>query len=202
MVRISWAPNAPPLRGVRLTVTEEAMHYILGCEPGRPIVKGPDVDEPWTDGRVLQLRPVEPLVYTLDGSAAGEPAAMYDGIAPVWSDDLCAALREAGADNLEAYKAVLRDPQNRREWPGYCAVNVIGLVAAVDLERSGLTGSAEERGDLDPGALVLDEEATEPFRLFRLAESPDLVIVDERVREAVERRRVPGVLFVRPGLEE
>ena len=81
-------------------------------------------------------------------------------------------------------------------------MNVVGRIAAVDLKRLGLTGDDEERGDLDPEYFVLDERAAAPFRLFRLAESPDLVIVDDQVREAVERRGVPGVFFRRPGPEE
>lgn len=178
------------------------MLYVLSSEPGRPIVKGPDVDEPWTEGRVLDFQPVEPLVYTLDPKAGGAPAAMYDGIVPVWRDDLLAALREAGVDNLQTYRAVLKDDGSRQSWPQYHSVNVLGLVATVDLARSGITASEEERGDLDPETLVLDEKNTEWFRLFRLAESPDLIIADDCVREAVERRRVPGVLFLRPGGEE
>jgi len=178
------------------------MHFILDCEPGWPIRQGPDVDEPWTEGQKLMFPPDEPLRYTIEPQVEGEPASMYEGLAPVWSEDLVAALREAGVHNLESFPAIVQDPTGRREWSRYRAVNVVGRVAAVDLKRSGLTGDEEERGDLDPENFVLDERAAAPFRLFRLAESPDLVIVDDQVRVAVERRGVPGVRFRRPGPEE
>src|SRR5437870_10618312 len=105
------------------------MHYILDCEPGRPIVQGPDVEEAWTEGRALESPPREqPLVFTLDPGAATEPAAMYEGITPVWSEDLLVAMREAGVDNLETYRAQLLDPRGGRVWQRYWAVNVVGLV--------------------------------------------------------------------------
>ena len=77
------------------------MHFILDCEPGWPLRQGPDVDEPWTEGQKLVFPPDEPLRYTIEPQIEGEPAAMYEGLAPVWSEDLVAALREAGVHNLE-----------------------------------------------------------------------------------------------------
>lgn len=176
-------------------------HYVLQGEPGRPLAAGPAVDEPWTEGARLTRPPAEPLVFTLD-RGEGDPGAVYaGGLVPVWSEALVAAMREAGADNLEAFPAVLRDPGSGKEWTGYRAVNVVGCVAGVDFERSGLDRSSIEGLALYPSWFVLAEPELAWFRLFRLAESPDLVVVDERVREAVERRGVAGVTFVEPGSE-
>jgi hypothetical protein len=177
------------------------MHFVLGCAPARAIIAGPDADEAWGEGRLLELPPAAPLVFTLDPAASDQPASMYDGLFPLWSDALLRAVREAGVDNLQAFPAALQDARSGRPWSPYWAVNVVGLVAAVDLEGSGLPADGE-RGDLPPAVFVLDQKKAAPFRLFRLAESPDLVLVDEQVRRAIERRPDLGdVSFTRPGPE-
>jgi hypothetical protein len=175
------------------------MHFILHCTRGRSIIEGPDVDEPWCEGHLLESPPTAPLMFTLDPVVGDEPASMYDGLVPVWSDPFLSAMREAGVDNVEAHPAVLQDVHSGTELSHYWAVNVVGLVSAVDFQSSGLTEHAEERGDLEPEGFVLDQKKANRFRLFRLAESPDLLLVDEHVRRSIERRGLVDVQFTRPG---
>jgi hypothetical protein len=177
------------------------MHFILGHAPRGFIVESPDVDEPWCEGRLLELPPTGPQMFTLGEAVDDEPSSMYDGLIPLWSEKLLGAMREAGVDNVEAFPAVLLDGRSGKQWNAYWAVNIVGLVAAVDLQGSGLVGGADERGDLDAEGFVLDQKKADPFHIFRLAESPDLVLVDEQVRRAIERRELLDIEFKRPGPE-
>jgi len=175
------------------------MHYVLSCAAGRAIVGGPSVEEPWCEGRLLDFPPAAPLIFTLDPDDAAAPQSIYDGIVSLWSEPLMQAMRAAGVDNLQAHPAVLEDPRRRLPPAGFWAVNVIGVVAAVDLEASDLSADATERGALEPWHFVLDEARAAPFRIFRLAESPDLILVDEGVRRAIERSGLTDVILTRPG---
>lgn len=178
------------------------MRYVLECDIGLPIQEEPDLDELWTEGCLLTTPPSEPLVFVMASDDAREPAAMYDCMIPLWHDDLLKAVREAGVDNIEAFPAVLREAGGGREWREYWAVNVVGLVAALDFERSGLEGDLEEHGDLEAPDIVLDDAKAGSFLLFRLAESPDLIVVADPVRESIERHNIPGLQFLVPGVDE
>ena len=84
-----------------------------------------------------------------------------------------------GVDNLDLYRAIVRDPVTGQEWRDYWAFNVLGLVAAA----------------VETPALGIDESRTMGLFLFRLVEAPSLIVVDERVVDAVLRRAIPGVVF-------
>jgi len=170
-------------------------HYLLSCAPGRALVEAPEADEPWCEGRAVD-EPTAPLVATLDPVGSVPPASMYEGLVPLWSGALLAAVREAGADNLQVSAAVLVESASGRQWKDYWAVNVLGLVGAVDLAGSGMATDAATRGDLEPGSWRIDPKRAAHFRIFRLAESPDLVVVDEAVRRAVVRVALPDVELI------
>ncbi len=53
--------------------------------------------------------------------------------------------------------------------------------------------------DTDFDSLVIDEEKTMGFRLFRLAENCSAIVVSEEVKVAIEERGIPGIVFYGPG---
>jgi hypothetical protein len=158
------------------------MHYMMSCErlaTRRAIAQGPGLEtEPWVFGRKLSFEVPEPLIYTLH-LGSGMLLPMYEEREPLMRQDLLDALLEAGVDNLDVYRATVRDPVAAREWDNYWAFNVLGLVAA---------------GVSDP-ALTIDESKTKGLLLFRLAEVPSIIVVDEIVRQAVQRRAIPDMVF-------
>ena len=158
------------------------MHYLMSCErPAtlRTIGQGPGLTtEPWVFGRKVASKVPDPLVYTLQ-PGQGDLSPMYTEGQPIMRQDMVDALQEAGVDNLDLYRAIVRDPVTGQEWHNYWAFNVLGLVAA----------------GVETPALGIDESRTMGLLLFRLVEAPTLIVVDERVMHVVLRRAIPGVVF-------
>lgn len=172
-----------------------------GEYPIRPISKSPEGLGNWRDGSPVARSVPEPLVYTLRAGAEGEPKPMYYAEAvPVMRDDVAATLRAAGVHNIEYFDAVLKDPDNGREYTDYKAYNIVGLVACADMTASRLMDSNEsDLLDMDFESLVIDESRTGGALLFRLAENVSAIVVHEQVKRAIEDSGIPGFVFYGPG---
>ena len=180
-------------------------HFVMACHgvyPSTTVENGPDLDNdpPWLSGQPLRRPVPTPLIYTLDPARPGNIPAMFDSIAyPFMRDDLIEALRSVGVDNLELFDAVIVDPTTGEEHHNFKAFNIIGAVAAADLSKSIVANTSDSTMiDMDFDSLAIDERRAAPFRLFRLAESVDAIIVDEAVKIAVEQRQIEGMVFYDP----
>jgi hypothetical protein len=154
----------------------------------------PDLDQGATlvepDGlAVMDLRrgswvsrvPDAPPVFMLDTASDAAPHWIGDRI-PLVSERLLGAFKRAGIDNFQTFPVLLSCAG--REWPGYVAFNVIGLVDGADSDASVGTLLTEE----DPGPrlvqysnLVLASARTRDLGMFRLADSPNMLLVHDRV---------------------
>lgn len=93
------------------------------------------------------------------------------------SDALIAVLRGIGVDNFQCFPARLVNPGTGRERTGYHLFNVLGVAS--------LAGGADGAGAGVGGP--------DGLHMFRLAESPATLVVDETVRDAlVAHRPVEG----------
>lgn len=180
-------------------------YFVMVCTgeaPSAALGGAPEMnDAPWFHGGVLSGHVEEPLIYALDPGRPGNIPVMYDDAAyPLMRDDLLEALRAAGVDNLQVFDAIIRDPATGAEHTNYKAFNIVGVVSAAEMEKSVLMGTSEDSTmiDVDFDSLSIDEERAAPFRLFRLAESVNAIIVDDHVRDEVERRGIPGIEFWDP----
>jgi hypothetical protein len=179
-------------------------YFVMTCDgvyPSAALEDGPDLDGPsWYLGRRLTEMVPEPLVYTLDPSRPGNLRVMYyDEPYPVMRNDLVEALQSAGVDNLQLYRAVIRDPSDGTEHTDYKSFNIVGVVSAADMAGSVLMGTSESAMvDVDFESLAIDEDRAGSFRMFRLAESVNAIIVDDKVKHEVERREIPGMVFYDP----
>ena len=163
----------------------------------------------WWLGRKITTPIPEPLVYKLDTDIdpetgkpmRGNPKAMYDADdPPVMREDLKAALWDAGVDNIDFYKAIVKDPLDGKELTNYWAFNVLGLVSCADMKKSKLMGTSQSQLlDVDFDSLVIDEKATMGFSFFRMAENISAIIVSDGVKEMVERHKIPGMVFYSSG---
>ena len=125
---------------------------------------------------------------------------MYSASIPLMRDDLLKALSDAGVDNLETFRAVLRDPFSNKDLKNYKAVNIVGVVSAADADKSErMDGSDSEMIDVDFSSLVIDESRTGGALMFRLAEAVNAIVVHEKVKNAIEKRGIPGMIFYGPG---
>lgn len=103
------------------------------------------------------------------------------------SDTLVAVLRAAGVDNFQCFPARLIDPRTGREHTGYQLFNVLGLAS---LPAAG-AGEADGVADGPDG-----------LHMFRLADSPATLVVDDVVRAALVANRPPegwGIMLEQMG---
>ncbi|MBZ4421355.1 imm11 family protein [Myxococcus sp. RHSTA-1-4] len=127
----------------------------------------------------------------------------YMGASPscmVVSGRFVEALRSAGVDNVDYYPAQLVDEASGQTTPGYQAANVVGLITCVDREKSVYTPMpgfpadvVQRNGVLEFKALHLDYSKVQGAKLFRLFEKTGIVIVDESVKEAIEKAGLRGI---------
>jgi|SRR5450755_1776125 hypothetical protein len=151
----------------------------------------------WTKGKRFATPPTGPLQVKMDGDGILMP--MFNRGILLFSDDLVSAIRGSGVDNIDCYDAVLIDPVANQAYTNYKAVNIIGLIAAVDLGKSKYhMPSGVARIDTDFDSVVIDESKTGDLLLFRLAECVTAIVVHERVRGYIERAGIPYLTFVDP----
>lgn len=148
-----------------------------------PEIEGVDS---WMDGSLITVPVPEPLEFELDPNEPGPLKEMYNLDMLIMSERLVSALRQAGVDNLQVFRAAILDPQTATRREDYQVVNVVGRVAAADLERS--TWSAPTGRpiiDVDFDSLAIDERRAGDLLLFRLAECVSAIIVHARIRDAL-----------------
>lgn len=180
------------------------MYYVMTCEgivPRTTIDKSPKVPgSPWNSGQPITAKIPEPLVYTLDPDYPGKMIPLYDIAETLMRDDLLKAIRAAGVDNLQAFKAVIVDPKSGKEHKDYNAVNIIGVVSAADRDKSkAMEGLDSPMIDAVFDSLVIDEAKTGGALMFRLAEAVGTIVVHEQVKDKIESAKIPGMTFYEPG---
>jgi hypothetical protein len=163
------------------------------------IVGGPDDLDPidWLEGK--KLTPVASPVVLEMHEASGESGDLADiagGLYTVFSDRLRKTLVAAGVDNVDYFPARLVHPVSGNRSDDYALVNVLGLVEAVDKSKSTMTGIG---GRLPPTLkqFTIDQKRAGDLRLFRLAESPRLIVIDESVKTTIEAAALDGVFIQR-----
>ena len=178
-------------------------YYVMvgeGKHPIMPIASGPGIEGNWRLGCPITEPVPTPIVYTLNPRFKGQPKPMYyEKSIPVMRDDVAAALRAAGVDNIQYFDAVLRNPATGAEHRDYKAYNIVGLVACADTVASRRMGTGNSAmGDVDFESLVIDESKTGGALLFRLAENVSAVVVHDSVKDAIDASGIPGFVFYGP----
>lgn len=138
-------------------------------------------------GTIIQGPLPVPLVFGVNHLTRAEVPHFIGGSVPIFSMPLLAALRQAGVTNIQAFDVVLHSTTTGENWPGFHAVNVVGLVRAANMALSifdQLVPPDDDGLDIPLVAfkkLVLDAKKMPLPTMFRLAESPDVLLLDNRV---------------------
>ena len=129
-----------------------------------------------------------------DASGDAQPDIVIS-LLPLFSLRLRLALEQAGVDNVQYIAARLHHPDGHVIEGRYFVANVLGRVRAVDRKASHFgepTGSIE--GDLLD--FVVDPSAVRDLRLFRVDESPTLIVIDEALKLALQSSGLVGLEFL------
>lgn len=129
----------------------------------------------------------------------GFPMEIEDLGIPVMSKRLCDVLTNAGVDNLELFPAKLKNNQTGQVFD-YYVYNVLGLVAAMDLQKSEYETYKGEKpfADTTIHELAIDESKVNDLLFFRLAENVSTIIVHESIKLAIESAGIETVSFIKP----
>ena len=144
------------------------------------------------------VRVAEPLRYELDPEVAGDIPWLLKAGGPLMHIDLIEAIRTAGVDNIDVYDAVIVDPEDGAEWRDWKAVNIVGVVAAADLQKSKFPSGQDPVISMQFDELVINPVEARGLLMFRLAESLSTILVHAKVKDAVEARGIEPIGFIKP----
>jgi hypothetical protein len=133
----------------------------------------------WTAGKKFD-KPLGHQVLTLDPSYGENLADFFDTTIPVMSDRLIAAFEKVGVDNFDLYPVTLRRNDTGEEFDNYKAVNFIGCIDAIDMEKTSFKLNSFNKPKFS-GPIVLDPSKVYDFKAFRLSVGPSLLVVSEDV---------------------
>lgn len=165
----------------------------------------PDLERPyniWIRGTPFGPVVPEPLEFEIF-SAEQEPLLpYYDAIVPLMREDLLKALAEAGVDNLETYQALIHFRSIGLEITNYRAVNIIGIVDAIDRGGSELTSVGlkdDALGTVMADSLVIAEDRIPSgLLLFRPLGLSSAVVVHRSVAKFISEKPFPEIEFIDP----
>ena len=150
----------------------------------------------WIEGqRFSEDIPRQTLL--LDPSYGKRMADFFDTTIPLMSDRLLKALRRLGVRNIDSYPMTLKRPDTGEEWDNYWAVNVIGCIDAVNLEKSQYR--TDSFGEPDFTKIVLNEKVVGEVDLFRLVKGPGLMVVNQKIKEALSPAGFMALMFQEVG---
>lgn len=188
------------------------MYYILDCEePLSEDDEAPLMDIrncfrikgvwSWKSGQPLERdkipNPIEIEFKPLHGYK-GPPVELLDVGVPIMTERLAQALVASGVDNIEFFDVVLKNVSTGATYP-YKAYNIVGLVAATDLEKSQWESyDGNPVADVSFDTLVLDDAKAKGFLLFRLAENVNAIVVHESVQKQICSRGIDTLTFINP----
>lgn len=188
-------------------------YYVLMCltpwfTKSASLSAAPEIEgvSSWISGGVINAPVPQPLEFVVeadeddpDPDEPGIMLEMYQFGVVLMTDRLVAALRESGVDNLQVFDAIIRHPSATKTLPHYKVVNIVGVVACADLNRSeyALTDGAAIL-DVSFDSLVIDEKLARGQLMFRLAESLSAIIVHQRVKDHLTARGFDMLTFRDP----
>jgi len=171
------------------------MYFLLSANsrPRRRVNKKPFVKGlKWWRGAVISIDIPDPLEFELSSYEPASPdedqymATLIFTNPPLWRDDFIQALRDCGVNNFDTYNAAVTDPDDGSIATNYKSVNVLGLVAAADMQKSIATvHDGIPLIDVDFDNLVVDEDRVKNIKMFRLAESTNAILVHESLRDCL-----------------
>lgn len=152
----------------------------------------------WMLGRLEKEIPT-PILTELDQENSGLMMPMFNSGVLLFSDEMITVLHKLGITNFQCFDTILRDTINNVDYTNYKVINIIGLVAAANLDMSDYNSHGETANiDTDFDSLSLDHSKIKGQRLFRLAESVNGIVIDEEVKIAFEEHGIEHLDFVLP----
>lgn len=152
-------------------------------------------DDPDTD--IWKQHPKVPIRLEIeDGDEEAPFPSFLSQPIPIMSKALLEVIRGAGVNNIDAYDAELYYPDGTLASRDYVVFNLVGVLAAADLENSIYDPNQPDRMiAMNFDALTIDERKTYGFMMFRLVENITTILVHEQIKQAVEEAGIKLIRF-------
>lgn len=161
------------------------------------------------DGSVMAGKIVEPeslpeLFYDINVPDDATCPHFMSSDAVIASKKFTDLLHKIGVNNFQQFPVTLINPETGKKRDGYYLFNVIGLVRAADLDKSAydLLMQGDVEGVDVPlvafNEITLDHTKLRGLRMFRMAEDPTVLIIDENIKTALISNKPPegwGIIF-------
>ncbi|GGF14034.1 hypothetical protein [Flavobacterium limi] len=138
--------------------------------------------------------PNTPICLSLSPRSSDYRGCIIDGIVTLFHKYFITELIRLGVDNFQSFPVELTNPEGEIEI-AYSLINIIGLIKAVNEKESVMKPRYGGWG-ANLYSFKIDPAKTMGQRLFRLAEAPTLIIIDEWLREKLLVFNPPGVLML------
>jgi hypothetical protein len=148
-------------------------------------------------GIPLAVPAPKPFVWELE-PGDGDMPPMFKVPTLILRQDFVAALQEAGVDNVEYYRLVIRDPTTGESYTDYVVANIIGAVDAVDMERSEVDPESPPTTAVLFDNIVINEERCQGLKIFRPKHKLASILVSEDLKESLAAKRFSNIEFIRP----
>jgi hypothetical protein len=141
----------------------------------------------WMTGKKIDAIIPQPFKMGLLAKTAGHGdfmPAYLSAHGPLFTDTLLKDLQEIGVTNLQLFDVELTDPDNGKIFTNYKAVNIVGRVDLIDMEKSAKDGDLWK-------TVKLDETRPNELLMFRLKDEETAgisIIVHKKVKEFLEEK--------------
>ncbi|TNE50030.1 MAG: hypothetical protein EP343_09940 [Deltaproteobacteria bacterium] len=184
----------------------ERNYYILqssvsAVEDGMMLYGTPDLPDDmnndWMFGRPFTQDPEQPIPVTIqEGCENSTPISFYYAIS-IASQAFVDALHEAGVENVVSYDAVLETVDEEIKYTGYKAINIIGLVKIAELKGEIEVEEPSDGIDVEQYGFV--PQKPDGLLIFRLAEDFSTILVHKFLKEHLESKGFPDLVFLGVG---
>lgn len=162
---------------------------------GKEGYASPDTDISFFTGKKIEQE-VPLLTFEVDfPSGFSLPHLLSDGTL-LMSNKMVHFLEKAGIDNFQTFPVVLHNPETGERWSNYVALNIVGLVEAADLEDSEYDTLMEGNDNIPPllafESISLLREKLNDLLIFRMAESPNTIIIHRKLKELLFSNKPEG----------
>jgi len=178
-------------------------YYIMDADaPGSSIVliyslacEGPE--DGWMLGRRFRGRVTEPVEAVIKDDFDEGVLLPFYTTPQIMTRELCETIRDAGVDNLDVYDAIVSREDGTIVSRDYVAFNVLGVVRRPKSSGTSFDPSNPERiADTRIETLDYAQDGPGELLMFRLCECLGSVVVHQKVKEAIEARGIPNIVFL------
>jgi len=160
----------------------------------QPVLDSVLIDFTWVGGVKIDVDLPTPLQFFLDPDSGDFLPTFFEPSIPLMSEKMLSVLTNAGVDNIQTYDTDVYDKNSKKIEETYFAINVVGRIECVDLEKSVYKAKKSSKR-LRFKKIIIDENKTHGALLFRLHEKPSEVVIHDSVKEHLEKANLPGLEF-------